>query len=903
MSLAGKESNREDGSAGSGGGLWTVLFRLALMTHPRKWRNRYLDEAVEAFASGVARRRSKWGLVAALRYALEAVADAFSAGFRERIRAGRQKARVAKKVGAGRALDTLRADLRYAHRKLLKCPAFTLPVLITLALGIGANAAIFSVVDGVVLKPLPYRDADRLIQVREIAPDGFGFTVSPPNFRSLRDQARSLEDATAYRETLLTLTGSEVVEAIRGVRVSAGFFEFLGAPLATGRSFLPEEDVAGARPAVILSHGAWQRRFGGSPAILGSTMVLDGVSRTIVGVLPRLFRFGEGAPEVWLPQEFTERDVSLRGRHFLQVLARLRPGTQLETALEEMRTIWSGLEEEYPETNAGWGVTAFPLLEYVIGGARTPLMVLLGSAGLVLLIACANVANLSLARVERRGRELAIRSAIGGSRTRLTRQLLTEHLVLGLTGGALGLTLAYFAVDHLLVLFRGQLPRADDVGISGTVLWFTFIVSLGVGVLTGLAPVAQGTRRDLSRALRETGHRLGEGVAHGRARGGFVVAETALALMLVMGTGLLLNSFVRLTRVELGFQQQNLLTGQISLPEARYQTAEEKALFFQALSDALERHGEVVAAAAVGVLPLTGSYTHVFDVPGAREDAEWPAEDRLVTSGYFRTMRIPLLSGRAFQDREGADAPLVAVVNEALARQLYPDGRAVGRRVRFKGSPSEESWEIVGVVANTRQFGVRAESPPTLYRPHSQINPPSSMAVVVRALGAPRDLVATLREAVRDLDPALPIYQLSTMEDLVSDSLTSERVMLLLLGLFGFIAVVLGAVGIFGVMSYTVSQRTAEMGVRIALGGAPRDVLTMVVRQGMTLAALGVVLGLLGSLALGRMLTDVLYGVEPSDPITVGAVTTLIAAVSLAACLVPARRAAAVDPAESLRYE
>ncbi|MHC4507181.1 MAG: ABC transporter permease, partial [Planctomycetota bacterium] len=473
--------------------------------------------------------------------------------------------------------------------------------------------------------------------------------MSPPNFRSLRDQARSLEDATAYRATLLTLTGGEVPEAVRGVRVSAGFFEFLGAPPALGRSFLSEEDVAGAHPTVILSHGAWQRRFGGSPSILGSTMVLDGVSRTIVGVLPRRFRFGEGDPEAWLPQEFTERDVSLRGRHFLQVLARLRPGTKLETAREEMRTIWSELEEEYPETNAGWGVTAFPLLEYVIGGARTPLMVLLCSAGLVLLIACANVANLSLARVERRGRELAIRSAIGGSRTRLIRQLLTEHLFLGLTGGVLGLTLAYLAVDRLLVLFRGQLPRADDVGIDGAVLLFTFIVSIGVGVLTGVAPVVQGSRKDLIGALRESGHGLRVGATLGRARGGFVVAEIALALMLVTGTGLMLNSFVRLTRVDLGFQKHNLLTGQISLPEARYQTAEERALFFQALSDALERRGEVVAAAAVGVLPLTGSYTHVFDLPGAREDAEWPAEDRLVTPGYFRTMRIPLLSGRAFQ--------------------------------------------------------------------------------------------------------------------------------------------------------------------------------------------------------------------------------------------------------------
>jgi len=902
VNLARKRRNWAGGSAGSGGGLWTAVYRLALMAHPREWRDRYLDEATEAFAGGIARRRRESGLVV-LRYALRALVDAVLAGCRERMWVGRRVETGAKKVGARRFLDTLRVDFRYAHRRLVKEPGFTLPVLITLALGIGANTAIFSVVEGVILSPLPYREADRIIQVREIAPQGFGFTVSPPNFQSLRDQARSLEDATAFRETLLTLTGGEVPEAIWGVRVSAGFFEFLGASPAIGRSFLPEEDDAGAQPTVILSHGAWQRRFGGDPTALGSTVVIDGVSRTIVGVLPRRFRFGEGDPDIWLPQEFTERDVSLRGRHFLQVLARLRPDTEVETALEEMRTIWSGLEEEYPETNAGWGVTAFPLLQYVIGGTTTPLLVLLGSAGLVLLIACANVANLSLARVERRGREMAIRSALGGSRTRLIRQLLTEHLVMGLMGGVLGLGLAYLAVERLLQLFQGHLPRAHEVAVNGTVLLFTLIVSIGVGVLTGIVPVVQGTRHDLFAALRRTVHRLGESWVHGRVRGSFVIAEVALALMLVMGTGLVLNSFVRLTRVDLGFEEENLLTGRISLPEVRYQTAAERALFFQTLSDDLERHGEVLAAAAVGVLPLTGSYTHVFDVPGAPEDAMWQAEDRLVTPGYFRTMRVPLLSGRAFRDTDGVDAPLVAIVNEAFAHQLYPDGRAVGRRVMFKGSPIEESWEIVGVVGNTRQFGVRAESPATLYRPHSQINPPSSMSVVVRAAGSPRDLAATLREAVRDLDPALPIYQLSAMEDLVSASLTSERVVLILLSLFGSVAIVLGAVGIFGVMSYAVNQRATEMGLRIALGGAPRDVLKMVVREGMTLAVLGVVLGIVGSLALGRVLTDVLYGVEPADPMTFGAVTSLVALVSLAACILPARRAAAVDPAGSLRSE
>jgi putative ABC transport system permease protein len=805
-----------------------------------------------------------------------------------------------------RSRGVLLQDLRYALRTLWRRPGFTLPVLFTLALGIGANTAIFSVVNGIILKPLPYRDADRLLQIRELTPEQRGrypFTVSPPNFESLRDQARTIEAATAYRESTLTFTGGEVPETIWGVRVSAGFFDFLGSQPKIGRPFLLEEDRAGSPPTVILSHGTWQRRFGGDPTILGKAVVLDGVPRTVVGVLPSEFRFGEGDQEVWLPQEFTERDVTLRGRHFLQVLARLQPGTEVETALEEMRTIWAGLEEEYPDTNAGWGIAAFPLLDYVVGGTRTPLLILLGAVGLVLLVACANVANLSLARAEKRGRELAIRSAIGGSRGRLIRQQLTEHLLLGLMGGAAGLALAYLAVDRLLGPFRTHLPRADDVGIDRAVLLFTLFVSIGVGVLTGLVPLARGSRRDLEGALRESGHRVAVGFARLRIRGLFVVAEVALALMLVTGTGLLLNSFVRLTRVDLGFRAERVLTGEISLPEARYQSGAERARFFQELRDALNRHGEVSEAAAVGVLPLTGQYTHIFSIPGAREDEEWAAEDRLVTAGYFRTMEIPLVSGRDFRDTEGLGTSLVAIVNETLANQLYPGESAVGRRVKFMGNPDEESWEIVGVAGNTRQFGVRVESPPTLYRPHSQINPPSYMAVVVRTSGSPLDVVATLRETVRTLDPELPLYRISTMEDLVSDSLASERILLLLLGLFGFIAIVLGAIGIFGVMSYTVSQRTGEMGVRIAVGGAPRDVLTMVVFQGMTLTGVGIALGLAGSLALGRVLTDLLYGVQPSDPSTLAAVTALVALVSLAACLLPARRAAAVDPAESLRYE
>ena len=802
-------------------------------------------------------------------------------------------------------MDPLAQDVRNAFRAIRHSPGFTLVVLLTLTLGIGANTAIFSVVNGIVLRPLPFPDAEHLIRVREVDrnSNNRNMGLSPPNFLDLREETSALVDVAAYRPTSATLTGGSAPERVFAMRVSSGFFELLGAQPAMGRSFISEEDVAGSDPVAIVSHGAWRRRFGEDQAILGKVMVLDGVSRTIVGVLPSGFRFAPGNPEVWLPQEFSERDLALRGRHFLTGLARIRPDVELERAQEEMRAIWARMEDAYPDTNAGWGISAVPLLDSVIGSVRTALLALLGSVVLVLLIACVNVINLTLSRADRSERETAIRSALGASRYRLLRQNLIEHLLLGLSGGALGLAGAYLALDHLLALFRNQLPRTDDVAMDGRVFLFTLVISVGIGVLTTLAVAVHQSRRNGTPRLSGAGTKEGTRVARGPIRGTFVVAEVALSLMLVVGTGLLLSSFLRLLQVDLGFRPENLLTGEVSLPEVRYQTDEERALFFETLTDALERHGGVRSAGAVGMLPLTGSYTHVFTVPGAEEDQAWPAEDRLVTHGYFRTMEIPILTGRALEPTDDATTPPVVVLNEVLARQLFPDESAVGNRVKGFGAPDDESWEVVGVVGNTRQFGIRAEAPPTLYRPHSQIRPPTSMAVVVRASGPPLDLVESVRQSVARLDSELPIYSITTMEDLVSESLTSDRVLLLLLGLFGLIALMLGAVGIFGVMSYTVSQRTREIGVRIAVGGAPVDVLMMVIRQGMTLVGLGIGLGLIGSVAVGRVFEGLLFEVSATDPTTLSAVVGLISLVALAACFLPARRAAAVDPLSSLREE
>ena len=802
-----------------------------------------------------------------------------------------------------RTVDSLLLDIRFGMRSLAKRPGFTLTAVLTLALGIGANSAVFSVVNGVVLRPLPYADSESLVRVREVTPEGYDFSVSPPNFFSLREEATLLSDVVAFLGTSMTLTGTETPERVYGMRVSRELFQLLGGSPVLGRTFTAEEEETAPDPALILSHGAWQRRFGESPEVLGSTMVLDGVSRTVVGVLPAGFEFVSSATELWLPLEFSERDLTLRGRHFLGVLGRLESGAGLTAAQEELNAIWTGMEEAFPDTNAGWRVTAAPLLDEILGDARARLLILLGAVGFVLLIACANVANLSLARAEKRGRELAIRSALGGSRGRLVRQQLVENGLLGILGGAVGLALAHLATGYLLRFFQNLIPRLDEVTIDHRTLLFTFVVSITAGLLTGLAPMAHGMRKDLGRVLNETGHAAGRWIGRGRVRGAFVVAEVALCLMLVTGTGLLLNSFWRLTRVDVGFTKENLLVGNISLPEASYPTPESRDLFFQNLPDALERHPDVVSAGAIFMLPLTGAYTHVFSRLGLAEDEEWRVQDRPVTPGYFRTMGMQLLAGRFLSEQDHATAPLVAVVNEAIARQLFPEESVVGQRIKWTGNPDTEGWEIVGVVKDTREFGLDSDAPMTLYRPHSQINPPSDMAIVVRSHSSPLALATSVRQAVSSIDQTLPVYGITTMESVVAASLASERVLLLLLGIFAAVAVALGVVGVYGVMSYTVSQRTREVGIRIAMGGAPRDVRGLVMRQGMTLVLMGVILGLVGAVSLGRVLRGMLYEVAPADPKTLAVVSGIVALVSLVACHIPARRAAAVDPTESLRQE
>jgi putative ABC transport system permease protein len=529
-------------------------------------------------------------------------------------------------------------DVRYTLRSLRNNPGFTTVAVLTLALGIGANTAIFSVVNGVLLRPLPYRDPGRLIRIFEADQRrGWLMGFSPPNFTSLRDEVTLLEDVAAYRATSVTLTGEGDPERLAAMRVSTGFFGLLGTPLQLGRSFLSEEERAGAEPVVILGHGMWQRRFGGDRDILGRTIILSDVPRTVVGIAPPTLRFGPDTPELWLPQEFSVRDVTLRGRHFLRVLGRLRSGVELDVAAEELEAIARGLAEAYPETNEAWRWEAASMRREIVGGAHTPLLMLLGAVGLVLLVACANVANLSLARAESRGREMAVRAAIGAGRTRLLKQLLTESIVLAIIGGALGLGLAVVGTEVLLASIGGQLPRAAEVAISWPVLLFTMLVTLLAGILVGLIPATQGIRVDLLSALKEGGLKGLVGIGRRRLRGVLVVAEVALSLMLVIGAGLLLNSFLRLAHVDAGFSEERVLTARVSLPVSKYTTQQGPAAFFAQLMDDIRRIPSVESAAAIEGIPLNWFHSAIVTVPG-RADEDYGVERRHLTPGYFRTL-------------------------------------------------------------------------------------------------------------------------------------------------------------------------------------------------------------------------------------------------------------------------
>ncbi|HYN20289.1 MAG TPA: ABC transporter permease [Thermoanaerobaculia bacterium] len=806
-------------------------------------------------------------------------------------------------------MDDVWKDIRFGIRTLIRSPSTTLLAMLTLALGIGANSAIFSVVNRVLLDPLPYPDPEELVMVYESAPKlGFPrFSVSPPNYDDFRRQNRSFEHLSAIQRGRFNLTGHEQPEVIVGASVSPDFFETLAVPPLLGRGFREEEGGPGKGHVAVLSHGLWQRRFGGERSILGQAITLDGESYTVVGVARAGFEVPRQS-EIWVPVTLDFAGEN-RGAHFLGAVGRLKDGVSLEKAETEMIGIATRLAQQYPDSNSEWTVDLIPMRELAVEDIRPVLLILLVAVALVLLIACTNVANLLLARVASRERELAVRAALGASRTRLVRQMLTETALLFLAGGALGLLLAYWGVGVLVAMNEENLPRAQEIGVDRTVLAFTFLVSLATGLLFGLVPALSATGGRLYEALKEGGRAMAGGVYGRLVRNLLVGVEVALALVLLIGAGLLIQSFARLSGVQPGFRPGGVLTARISIPELKYPDEERQALFYEALLERLSTIPGVEQAASIYPLPLGGSNMILaFNVEGrpAPPPSETPsAYVRMISSGYFRAMGIPMRRGRDFDSRDRGDSEPVVIVSETMAKRIWPGENPIGRRFTF-GDPADEEdpgWRrVVGVVADVRHDSLDAEPTSEAYWPQSQ-GPSTQATLVLRTSGDPAQLATPLREAVREMDRDLPLEQVQSMEQVVADALAQSRFKTLLLGLFAGLALVLAAIGVYGVVSYSVAQRTHEMGIRLALGARRAQVLQLVVVQGMRLVLIAAAVGLAAAFYLTRFLREQVYGVSATDPLTFVVVPLVLLTVALLANWLPALRATRVDPLEALRYE
>ncbi|HEX8272227.1 MAG TPA: ABC transporter permease [Longimicrobiaceae bacterium] len=808
-------------------------------------------------------------------------------------------------------MDTLLQDVRYAFRRLRKSPGFAAVAILTLALGIGANSAIFSVVNAVLLRSLPYADAERLVLVTHLTSTGDRAPMSPANFRDARREVRSLEELSfwSYSGSGRTLTGVGDPVQLDAASVGAGFFDVLRARPLLGRTFRPDENEPGHNRVAVLGHGVWRQRFGADPKVVGRTITLDGEPYQVVGVMPEGFGY-PGDREVWVPQEYEEFFMSeaSRGSWFMVGIGRLKPGVPHERAAREVAALGARLSRQYPETNATVGLTSISLYENMVGDVRTSLLVLLGAVGLVLLIACANVANLLLARAAAREAEVAVRVALGAGRRRLIRQLLAESLVLALLGGLAGLLLAVWGTSALVALDPQGIPRLDEVRVDGTVVAFTLGAALLAGVLFGMVPAVQVTRSGLFGSLREGGRGALSGRGSARVRSALVVVEMALAVMLLAGAGLLIRSFVRLQEVDPGFRTEGALSFTLSLPSAAYGEDAARAAFYERLLERLEGLPGVRSAAAVSQLPMGGSaqfLTFAVDGRAPVQPGNDPAAQVLrATPGYFRSLAIPVERGRAFSEQDRAGTPRVVVLNRAAVRRFFPGEEPLGQRILMALGADTVTvpWEVVGVVGDVRHFGVEAEAQPAMYFPQAQA-PAGSMGVVVRTAVAPLSVAGAVRREVRALDPNLPLGDLQPLEQLTADSVSQPRFYMLMLCIFAGVALALAAIGIFGVISYSVAQRTREIGVRVALGADPASVLRIVVGGALGLAALGVGIGLLGALAGTRVLSGLLFGVAATDPATYAGVAVVLLAVAGLASWLPARAATRVDPAIALRAE
>ena len=813
-------------------------------------------------------------------------------------------------------MKTLWKDVTYAARVLLKSPGFTAVAVLAVALGVGANTAIFSVVNAVLLKPLNYEEPGQLVLINHNYPKlDLKASVSAPGYTYYRDNAKSFSGVAALTGWNVNLTGEGEPERLQGMSVTTNLFQTLGASPAQGRAFTAEEGQPGGNRVVVLSDGFWRRRFGGLP-VVGKSVTLNGEPYTVVGVMPPDFRFGREfggqTPDLWSPIAFTPQQLDANTSltsEYLGVLARLKPGVSAAQAQAEMDAISADLRRQYmPGADASnWGLLLTRYDEFVVGKIRTPLMILLGAVLFVLLIACANVANLMLARAAVRQKEIAVRTALGASRWRVVRQLLTESVLLSLAGGAVGLLLAMWGVDLLLRLNDNKIPRAAEIGLDRNVLLFTLGVSVLTGIVFGLAPAFQTTSVDLHDTLKEGG-RSGKGGVRRGVRNALVVAEMAFAVILLVGAGLLIRSFVQLQQVNPGFEPRGVLAMQVSLPGSKYREGAQRASFDRQVLEAVRALPGVRSAATITTLPMSGfNQSGSFRIEGRQTPPgeSSPHGDRWMPSDdYFQTMGVPLVRGRYFDARDTAEAPGVAIVSEALARKYWPGEDPVGQRITFEGGQQAPRWrEIVGVVGHVRNEGLEGESRGQYYIPYAQRPNGADLFLVVRTDAEPSTLAPAVRGAVAGVDRDLPVYRVTTMEKLVAESLAQRRFSMFLFGVFAALALALAVVGLYGVMSYTVAQRTHEIGLRMALGAQSRDVLRMVVGQGMWLVAVGLAVGLAGALALTQLMTSLLYGVSAADPLTYAGIAVLLAAVAFFASYLPARRATKVDPMEALRYE
>jgi putative ABC transport system permease protein len=811
-------------------------------------------------------------------------------------------------------MSTLIQDLRYGLRMLARNPGFTVVAVLTLALGIGANTAIFSVVNTVFLGPLPYPDADQLVVINESSkpmPEG---PISYANFLDWQAQNQVFEHMAAFQGGALTLVGVKVPESMPSLNVSADFFPTLGVNPIYGRSFLPSEDKAGAMPAVLMSYGLWQRRFGADPGLIGKSLSLKGTlgtrDFTVVGILPRDYAFYAPA-ELYVPIGLWGADGYLMKRENHDrtlALARLKPGVGLEQARAQMETIASRLRQQYPETNTGFGVTITPLRERVVGHVRPAVLVLLGAVGFVLLIACVNVANLLLARSTGRQREVAIRVALGAGRRRMIRQLLTESVLLALAGGLAGLLLGLWSSSALAPLIPPGFP-VQRIAIGDRVLGFTLLISLLTGIAFGLAPALHASKPDLNEALKEGGRTSTESFGHHRLRGLLVVCEVALALVLLISAGLMIQSFRQLLRVDPGFNPRGVLTMGLDMSDPKYQTNPARFMAFNAqLLERVRAVPGVQYAGTVRPLPLGGGRSAM---PFYRDDRpvpsgeNFPAADwHAVSPGYFQAMGIRLARGRDFADSDNQNTLQVAMISEGLARRYWPDEDPIGKRLRIGTPELGLPWfTVVGVVGDTRPYGLEASAPAELYISCLQLGSWVDMSLVVRTASNPLGVAAGVRDQVLALDKEMVLGEVQTMEQRLAGTLAGRRTNMLILGIFASLALVLAAVGIYGVMSYLVGFRTHEIGVRMALGAGRSDVLKLVAGQGLGLTLIGVGVGLAGAFGLTRFLASMLYGVRPTDLATFAAVSLGLMAVALLACCIPARRATKVDPMVALRYE